>query len=391
MTCIRSVQLVLLDRVLEDAWISFEDGKVTAFGQGEPAETASCVDGKGNYLGPGFVDIHVHGGNGSDFLDGTAEAFLTVADYHLSGGTTALCPTLATAPYDRIKAVFETWAEVRSRSTARMLPLHLEGPHLAKTKAGAQDPSLLCPPTEENISWLVEHASGIAQMTIAPEVPNALTLIHRGSDAGIVMSLGHTEAREPETIAALNGGATKVTHLFNAMTYAGKKGLFREVGLAEYALVEDRLSCEMIADLYHVTPTLMKLAYHSKGPGKLALISDALAGTGLPIGTEFTLGRLRCKVGDGVCLLADGSALSGSATRLIDQVRIATETLGISVAEAVRMASHTPARLMGLDADYGLIERGRAADLVLFNKQFQVEQVWVGGRAVPKAAKAPTS
>jgi N-acetylglucosamine-6-phosphate deacetylase len=147
----------------------------------------------------------------------------------------------------------------------------------------------------------------------------------------------------------------------------------------------------MIADLYHVTPTLLKLAYQTKGAGKLALISDALAGTGLPIGTEFTLGRLQCKVGDGVCLLADGSALSGSATRLIDQVRIATETLGIGVAEAVRMASHTPARLMRLDADHGLIERGRAADLVQFNKQFQVQQVWVGGKAVTNVSEARTS
>lgn len=389
MTCIRPVRLVLLDRTLEDAWITFEDGKIEAFGQGEPPSAAGIIDGGGNYLAPGFIDIHVHGGNGADFLDGTREAFLRVADYHLSGGTTALCPTLATATYDRIKSVFETWDEVRHASTARLLPLHLEGPHLATTKAGAQDPSLLCSPTEENISWLVEHASGIAQMTIAPELPNALGLIRRGCDAGIVMSLGHTEAREAETIAALNSGATKVTHQFNAMTYAGKKGLFREAGLAEYALVEDRLSCELIADLYHVTPTLMKLAYQTKGCGKLALISDALAGTGLPIGTEFTLGRLRCKVGDGVCLLADGSALAGSATRLIDQVRIVTQTLKISLAEAVRMASHTPARLMGVDDEYGLIEGGRAADLVQFDELFQVKQVWIGGKPVQGASELP--
>jgi N-acetylglucosamine-6-phosphate deacetylase len=388
MTCIRSVRLVLLDTILENAWITFEEGKITGFGQGEAPEAASSIDGKGDYLAPGLVDIHVHGGNGADFLDGTPEAFLTVADYHLSGGTTALCPTLATAPYDRIKAVFEVWTEVRGRSTAHLPGLHLEGPHLAKTKAGAQDPSLVCPPTEENISWLIEHASGIAQMTIAPELPNALSLIHRGSDAGIVMSLGHTEARETETIAAINGGATKVTHLFNAMTYAGKKGLFREVGLAEYALVENRLSCELIADRYHVTPTLMKLAYQTKGAGKLALISDALAGTGLPIGTEFTLGRLQCKVGDGVCLLADGSALAGSATRLMDQVRIVTETLGISVAEAVRMASHTPALLMGFDDEHGVIDRGRAADFVRFNGQFQVQQVWVSGKPVRNVSEA---
>jgi len=380
MQCIHSAKLVLFDRILENAWIRFDSGTIQDFGQGKPPDSAESFDGGNRYLAPGFIDIHVHGGNGSDFLDGTPEAFLTIADYHLSQGTTSLCPTLATTTYERIKDVLNAWERVRGRSTAHLLPLHLEGPHLAVSKAGAQNPAFLRSATDDNISWLVDHAAGISQMTCAPELPNALSLIERASKAGIAMSAGHSEAREPELKAGLERGLTKVTHLFNAMTYAAKSGLFRKPGLAEYALVEERLSCELIADSVHVHPTLMKLAYRTKGPGKLALISDALAGTGLPVGSQFMLGKLQCKVGPGYCLLADGSALAGSATRSIDQVRIMTTAVDVPLVDAVRMATHTPAKLLGIEHRCGEIQRGKAADLVEFDAQFRVHRVWAGGK-----------
>jgi N-acetylglucosamine-6-phosphate deacetylase len=379
MQCIHSIRLILFDSVLENAWIRFADGQISGFGQGNPPEATECIDGKNLYLAPGFIDTHVHGGNGSDFLDGTPEAFLTIADYHLSQGTTTLYPTLATATYDRIAAALDIWDDVRSRSAARLEGLHLEGPHLAVSKAGAQDPKLLGPATGENISWLVDNSSRISQMTVAPELPNALSLIERCSNSGIVMSAGHTEAREQDMRAALSRGLTKVTHLFNAMSYAAKAGLFREAGLAEYALVEDALSCELVADGFHVSNTLMRLAYRCKGPGRLALISDALAGTGLPVGSKFMLGKLPCKVGEGFCMLADGSALAGSATRSIDQVRIMHQSVGAPLPDAVRMATHTPAKLLGIDGQRGSIAPGKAADFVLFGSDFRVDSVWVGG------------
>lgn len=384
---IHSVRLILRETVLDNAWITFENGSIVGFGQGAPPQGAEYIDGEGLFLSPGFIDMHVHGGNGADFLDGTPEAFLRVADYHVTQGTTALCPTLATTTYDQIKAVVQTWESVKERSKARLLPLHLEGPHLARTKAGAQNPELLRPASSDDIAWLVENAGSIAQMTVAPELPNALELIEKGAEAGIVMSAGHTEAREQEMKAGLERGIRKVTHLFNAMTYAAKKGVFRDPGLAEYALVEDRVVCELIADNFHVAPTLMKLAYRTKGAGRLTLISDALAGTGLPVGTKFMLGKLQCKVAEGVCMLADGSALAGSATRSIDQVRIMTELAGVPVTEAVRMAGETPAKLLGLDHRYGSIGEGKAADLVQFNEKYVVRRVWVRGELVHADSK----
>ncbi len=381
-TVISSIRLILPETVLENAWISFERGIISDFGQGPPPNSDSLVEGGGLFLAPGFIDIHVHGGRGSDFLDATPEAFRTVADYHLSRGTTALCPTLASTTYERIGAVLDVWSEVKDSCAARILPVHLEGPHLAITKAGAQDPRLLRPPTEDDIAWLVKNAARIAQMTIAPELPNALELIRRCGEAGIVTSAGHTEAREEAVRLSISHGLTKVTHLFNAMTYAAKVGLFRQPGLAEYALTEDRLACELIADGFHVAPTLMKLAVRSKGASRLALISDALAGTGLPVGSTFMLGSLACRVAEGYCELADGSALAGSATTLIDQVRILHETVQAPVVDAVRMASHTPACLLGIDDRYGSIARGKVADFVHFDTNFRVHAVWVGGKGI---------
>lgn len=379
---IHSVRLVLLDRVLEDAWIAFEEGLIQAFGQGERPVDAEWRDGQQLYVAPGLIDLHVHGGNGADALDGTPEALLKMSDYHLAQGTTSLCPTLASTTYGRISTALEAWESARGRSKARLLPLHLEGPHFSRAKAGAHDPELLHAATEEEIGWLVDRASAISQMTVGPEMPNALELIERGSKAGITMSAGHTEAREEHMRLALEAGLHKVTHLYNAMTFAEKRGLFRVAGLAEYALIESRLSCEIVADGVHVEPVLLKLAYQCKGAGRLALISDALAGTGLPVGSEFTLGTMRAKVGERYCLLADGSALAGSATRVMDQVRVMTELVSVPLHEAIRMATHTPAKLIGRDDQLGAIAAGHAADLVCFDASFRVRDVWVGGERI---------
>lgn len=378
---IRSVKLVSPTQLLEDAWVQFENGVIVDLGQGSPPK-GDFFYGGAQYLAPGFIDVHVHGGAGADFLDNTADAFDKIGNFHLSGGTTALCPTLATTTYPHIAAVAQTYNAVRSKLTINLLPMHLEGPHLAPAKAGAQDPRLLQPATQQNIDWLVENSGSVSQMTIAPELPNSIELITRAAAAGICMSLGHTEASEEQAAQALQHGARKVTHLFNAMSSASKKGLFRQPGLAEYALTEDALACELIGDGFHVSPTLVKMAFRCKGPQRIALVSDALAGAGLPLGSKFTLGALPCRVEQGYCALADGSALSGSATRLIDQVRTMVKKVGLSIADAVQMASGTPAALLGIKHLRGSIAPGLAADFVRFDDDFRVHNVWVAGKAI---------
>ncbi|HEX3443474.1 MAG TPA: N-acetylglucosamine-6-phosphate deacetylase [Chthoniobacterales bacterium] len=382
MLCIHNARLILPDRIIDHGWLAIDDEFIQATGEGVPPDLPDRFDGSGSYLAPGFIDLHVHGGGGSDFLDATVDAFLAAADFHLSGGTTSVCPTAATTTYDHFDSFLSAWAYARKSSKTRLLPVHLEGPHLARTKAGAQNPKLMSPPTAKERDWILSRVSNISQMTIAPELSGALELIEVASAAGVRMSAGHTEASDKDLRAAVAVGLKKVTHLFNAMSSASKQGLFRQAGTLEFALADANIFCELVADGFHVSPTLLKLAYRAKGADRIALVSDALAGAGLPEGTNFQLGSLACKVGPGYALLADESALAGSLTRMIDLVRTMTQLAQVPLLEAVRMASLTPATILGIDERFGSIQPGKAADLVLFDDRFAVQRVWVAGRVI---------
>ncbi|MBV8215297.1 MAG: N-acetylglucosamine-6-phosphate deacetylase [Verrucomicrobia bacterium] len=379
MACISDARVILEDQVLGEGWVSFESGAITGIGQGNPIPTDENLDAQNLFLAPGFIDLHIHGGYGFDFLEATAEGFAAAATFHLTGGTTSLCPTAATSTYERFETVISHWQQAQTLTRSRLLPLHLEGPHLAPGKAGAQDPMLMRPPTKADIQWVLTRSSGISQITIAPELPGALEFISAASAAGIRMSAGHTEASGEEMQKAVEAGLTKVTHLFNAMSSATKKGMFRQPGVLEYALADDNLFCELVSDGFHVVPTLTRMAYNAKGPDRIMLITDALAGAGMPLGYRFHLGRLDCKVGEGFGMLADESALAGSLARTIDLVRFMVESVGLPLVEAVRMASLTPARALGRESLAGSIAKAKNADFVLFDDQFKVHGVWVGG------------
>jgi N-acetylglucosamine-6-phosphate deacetylase len=393
MLTIRNVRLLLPDRMIPNGWIVVNGDSVVEIGQGQPpSRSTEEFDGNNQYLSPGFIDLHVHGGNGEDFLDTDEEGFLKITDFHLSGGTTALTPTLATGKYSGYATALEHWDKARLRSRSRLLPLHLEGPHLAKNKSGAQDPNLMIPPTQSEIDWVILNASKISQITIAPELPGALDMIRSGIKAGIVFSAGHTEAMDEEMNAATTIGLNKVTHLYNAMSSAAKRGLFRQAGTLEFAMADPDIFCEIIGDGVHVTPTLFRLAYRAKGPGRIALITDALAGTGLPVGTSFRLGLLDCKIAEGYCVLADGSALAGSTSRMIDVVKTVATRMEVSLIDTIRMASLTPAMILNKDDQIGSIGVGKKADLILFDDRFNIHHVWVnGGNILLQGLKAQGS
>jgi N-acetylglucosamine-6-phosphate deacetylase len=382
MRCIHNARLILPDRIVDRGWLEIASDSIQFAGEGTPPDLPEREDAQGYYLAPGFIDLHVHGGGGSDFLDATADAFLTVADFHLSGGATSICPTAATTTYDHFQSILNAWEIAKQRSQVRLLPVHLEGPHLSRAKAGAQNPKLMYPPGAKERDWILARAPSISQMTIAPELPGALELIETAAAAGVTMSAGHTEATDEDMHAAVKAGLTKVTHLFNAMSSAAKRGLFRQAGTLEFALADTNIFCELVADGFHVSPTLLKLAYRAKGADRIALVSDSLSGTGLPEGTRFRLAEMACKVGPGYALLEDGSALSGSLARMIDLVRTITERAEVPLYDSVRMASLTPATILGIDHRFGSIQSGKAADLVLFDDRFVVERVWVAGKLV---------
>jgi N-acetylglucosamine-6-phosphate deacetylase len=362
------------------AWLAFEAGKITALGTGQPPPTPSLVDAHGSYLAPGFVDIHLHGANGADFLEATPDAFRTISEFHTSGGTTAIAPTAATATYQKLEQVLQTAAI--AKTPGRLLPAHLEGPHLSKNKAGAQDHSLFSNPTTKEIAWVEERASQIGTITVAPELPGALDFIRACARAGVLMSAGHSEAMDEEMQAAVSFGLRKATHLYNAMGTAKKIGLFRHAGLLEFVLATPDLYGELVADGFHALPTLMKLAYEAKGPDRLILVTDSLAGAGLAEGARFQLGDYRCKVGPGYGVLEDESALAGSLARMIDLVRNMTSMADVPLYEAVRMASLNPAEALGWSDRIGSLEPGKYADLVLFDDQFRVNCTIVSGQTV---------
>ena len=227
MLCICNARMILSDRIVDRGWLLIADELIQAIGEGVPPDAHDRLDANGSYLAPGFIDLHVHGGGGSDFLDATVEAFLTAADFHLSGGTTSICPTAATTTYDHFDSFLSAWEIAKRSAKARLLPVHLEGPHLARTKAGAQNPKFMSPPGAKERDWILPRARSISQMTIAPELPGALELIETAARAGVTMSAGHTEATDADMRAAVAVGLRKVTHLFNAMSTASKRGLFR--------------------------------------------------------------------------------------------------------------------------------------------------------------------
>lgn len=331
---------------MNEGWISFENGKLQEIGNGiSTIPSSQMIDDRGMYLAPGF-DLHVHRGHGKDFLTVTPEGFITADGVPFFGGTTVLCPTAATVTYKKFQMVLDHCERAKELARTRIMGVHLEGPHLSKAKAGALDTEAMRPLTPMDINWVIIRASQISQITVALELPLVPELIQECNRARIVTSAGYTENGEPEMEAAMSAELRKVTHLFNAMASASKKGLFREAGRLELTLSELMIVCELISDRFHVVPRLLKLAYQAKGANRIALVSDAFSGAGLPVGFRFRLEQLQCRVGNGFCLLEDNSALAGSLCRMIDLVRVRVQEMDVPLVDVVRMASLTPVGIL---------------------------------------------
>ena len=350
-------------------------------GQASGYAENEVIDLNGNYLAPGFIDLHVHGALGRDTMEASAEAFRSICDFHASGGTTSLLLTTATAPLNEIVKVLQAVRDFRS-AISPIVGVHVEGPFISKAKPGAQRAEFIQDPSPAAVRQLLEHADVLKRVTIAPELPGALEAIEVFHAHGISVSGGHSDAWDEDARAAFDRGMRSVTHTFNCMSSARRRGVYRVAGLLEFALSEPDISCELIADGHHVSPTLMKMLYRAKGPQGICLVTDATAGAGLPEGSQFALFGKDCIVENGVCLLADRSALAGSAARMIDLVRMMVREVNVPLNEAIAMATENPARAIGLETKGRLIV-GADADLVVLSPQLEVvrtfrcgEQIW---------------
>ncbi len=259
--------------------------------------------------------------------------------------------------------------------------VHVEGPFISAQRAGAQRKEFIRDPDPASIESLLEFRDVIKRITLAPELPGALEAIDRLRAQNIAVSGGHSEAWDEEARRAFEHGMRHVTHTFNCMSAARRRGSQRVAGLLEFALSEPEIMCELIADGHHVSPTLMKMLYRAKGPAGICLVTDATAGAGLPPDSRFTLGGVDCIVADGACWLADRSALAGSAARMIDLVRTMMRQVGVSLPAAIGMASANPARALDSKSK-GVLEIGADADFVVLSPEFEVLRTFVGGRQI---------
>jgi N-acetylglucosamine-6-phosphate deacetylase len=372
-----NARLIFPEGIRDGQELVVENGKIAEIRQRSVAES---TDLRGDYLAPGFIDLHIHGALGRDTMEGAADAFGKICDYHASGGTTSLLLTTVTAPIAEIVAVLRG-VRMASNDLKQIAGVHVEGPFISKNRAGAQRAEFIRDPEPYLIDQLLEFADIIKIVTLAPELPGALALIDRLRIHKIIVSGGHSDASDLEARAGFEYGMAHVTHTFNAMSSARRNGIYREAGLLKFALSQPEIICELIADGHHVLPTLMKMLYRAKGPQGICLVTDATAGAGLPVGKEFSLGGRSCVVDDGVCLLADRSGLAGSSSRMIDLVRVMVNQVGVPLHEAIAMASTNPARALGLTSKAKL-EAGADADFVILSRGLDIQQTFVAGERI---------
>src|SRR5216110_1004301 len=372
-----SARIIFPDAIRGHLDVVVHDRKIVDICAPASSHSDKTIDLHGNFLAPGFIDVHVHGANGHDAMEANADAFCAICDYHASGGTTSMLLTTATAPFAEILLALTQIGKLREE-IPQIAGAHVEGPFISRDQAGAQNPEFICEASAELIGCLLEHRDVIKRITIAPETKGALAAIKEFSAAGIVVSGGHSNAWEEEARAALENGMRSLTHTFNCMSSSRRRGTKRVAGLLEFALSEPKICCELIAEEHHVSPALMKLICCAKGVGRISLVSDATAGAGLAEDTTFQLAGKKCIVKNGACFLADNGTLAGSASRLIDLVRAMIRNAEVPLPDAIAMASRNPARETGL-TDKGEIAIGKDADLVVLSPELEVLQTYVAG------------
>lgn len=339
---------------------------------------AHIVRESDGYIIPGFIDIHVHGGNGEDFMDSNKEVLDTITSYHCKQGTTSMLATTMTAPKAAIDSVLKEVNEYRQHGMpyTRLEGVHLEGPFISPKWPGAQNPEHI---VNANINWLEEWETAypglVKQVTLAPERDGALEAITWLKNHDIVAALGHTDASYEEVLKAIEAGLSHGVHTFNAMT-----GLHhRKPGTAGAMLSDDRLSAEIIADGIHVHPAGVRILARMKQEYNLILITDAMSATGMPDG-EYTLGDLPVVVNNGIATLkSNPDSLAGSTLTMIKGFKFLIQEIGLSVERASQIASRNPAKRIGIDNRTGSLKSGYQADVLLLNAELDLNGVWVQG------------
>ena len=392
-------RVVTPEGVLSPGWIRVAGSLIDAVGPGEATPPLPpglpVTDLRGHWLLPGFVDMHVHGGGGASFTEGPADDARRAAEFHREHGSTTIVASLVTAPLADLEARAAMLAGLAGQGV--IAGIHLEGPFLSRARCGAQDPRHMLAPDVAAFERLHVAAAGhLRVITIAPELPGAADLIKAAARAGVTTAVGHTDATADIASAAVDAGATHATHLFNGM----RPLHHREPGPAGALLDRDEVTCEVIADGVHLHDTVIRLAARAAGPGRLILITDAMAAAGMADGS-YRLGSMWVEVAGGVARLAGGGepgaegasagtagAIAGSTATMADVVRHAVAA-GLPVTTVAAAASTTPARVLGLGDRTGALRAGLDADLVVCDKEFRLRAVMRQGDWLDGTPKNP--
>jgi len=363
---------------VDDFWMLVDGDTITHVGNGAAPTADTTVDVGGRWLAPGFIDLHCHGGGGFAFDDG-ADSITNALAVHRAHGTTRSVISLVANPLALLRDSLEVIAEMAAHDPL-VLGAHLEGPFLEIEHRGAHNAAYLREPQPAAIDDLLQAAHGrLRQLTIAPDLPNALESIEILVEAGVTVAVGHTNASFEQTRDAFAAGARLITHAFNAMP-----GIHhRAPGPVVAAFEDDRVVIELILDGLHVHPDVAALAFAS-APGRIALVTDAMAAAGASDG-DYQLGSLAVTVADGKAVLRGTSTIAGSTLTLDAAVRLALGPVGLSPREAIAAVTLTPATALGLEGRLGLLSPGYAADAVLLDHDWQVTEVWGAGKRIAVA------
>ena len=384
-TLIKNANIVTYDEVVENAFLLYEDGIISYIGKDEQAAD-EIIDAEGKTLVPGFIDIHCHGCLGLAFNGASAEDVKTIADYHLSRGTTTLLATTSTSDMAEIEDALKKIEEhIKTEKKTNVSGIHMEGPWLSPAQCGAQATKYMLTPSPEELKRLKAEYPSIVRIGAAPELPLGMEFGEAARELGLNASIAHSDATFAEVGEALQHGYNLMTHLYSGMKGTERKNAYRIGGAVEGGLYYDDMYVEIIADGKHLPLELLRLIYKFKGRDRICLITDAIRAAGLPNGSTTTgvsaVSKALVLVEDDVGKVADRSCFAGSTATTDRLYRTMAEAIGRDLVSLSRMASTTPARLIGF-LDRGELSVGKRADIVILDGELYPTLVILGGQPV---------
>lgn len=377
-------------KIIHGGTVLVTGDKIAAVIEGNiEATDAVEIDAKGHYIAPGFIDIHVHGGGGHDFMDGTEDAFLTIAKTHARYGTTSMLPTTLSGSKEELQQTLSSYEKAHQNNAggAQFLGMHLEGPYLAMNQRGAQDPKYIRDPDPEEYKDILSRFSCVKRWSAAPELKGAIEFGKHLRSRNILAAVAHTDAIYEEVLEAFENGYSLATHLYSGMSGVTRKNAFRYAGVIESAYIIDEMDVEIIADGIHLPPPLLKLVYKIKGADRTVLITDAMRAAGMPPG-ESVLGSLhnglKVIVEDNVAKLPDRSSFAGSVATADRLVRTMVTMADVPLIDAIKMITTTPARILNVFDKKGALVAGKDADVVIFDSNVNIQMTIINGSVVYK-------